>query len=107
MPPLRSVTSCSPSASARTVTAHSLKAIGIGELVSEERRKGRWYLACPGRKPHFRTASQHGPDDPRDGTSHTMHKVSKSHNWAAKRQPFSIESLLSGKGPLSSPVTIR
>src|SRR4051794_31489683 len=30
MPPLRRVTSCSPSASARTVTAHSLKAIGIG-----------------------------------------------------------------------------
>src|SRR6185312_284196 len=36
MPPLRSVRSCSPSASARTVTAHSLKAIGIevkGETV--------------------------------------------------------------------------
>src|SRR3954451_4015920 len=31
MPPLRRVTSCSPSASARTVTAHSLKAIGIGK----------------------------------------------------------------------------
>ena len=30
MPPLRRVRSCSPSASARTVTAHSLKAIGIG-----------------------------------------------------------------------------
>src|SRR3954471_3911691 len=29
MPPLRRVTSCSPSARARTVTAHSLKAIGI------------------------------------------------------------------------------
>src|SRR3954463_4342742 len=29
MPPLRSVRSCSPSASARTVTAHSLNAIGI------------------------------------------------------------------------------
>src|SRR3954454_5452648 len=29
MPPLRSVSSCSPSARARTVTAHSLKAIGI------------------------------------------------------------------------------
>ena len=29
MPPLRRVTSCSPSASARTVTAHSLNAIGI------------------------------------------------------------------------------
>src|ERR1700712_5243800 len=31
MPPLRRVTSCSPSARARTVTAHSLKAIGIGK----------------------------------------------------------------------------
>src|SRR3954470_17955851 len=31
IPPLRSVMSCSPSASARTVTAHSLKATGIGE----------------------------------------------------------------------------
>src|SRR3954470_24141857 len=31
MPPLRSVISCSPSARARTVTAHSLKAVGIGE----------------------------------------------------------------------------
>src|SRR4051794_33706662 len=30
MPPFRSVTSCSPSASARTVTAHSLNAIGMG-----------------------------------------------------------------------------
>src|SRR5665213_4547316 len=29
MPPLRRVTSCSPSASARTVTAHSLNAIGM------------------------------------------------------------------------------
>ena len=29
MPPLRRVMSCSPSASARTVTAHSLNAIGI------------------------------------------------------------------------------
>src|SRR5579875_2164867 len=29
MPPLRSVSNCSPSASARTVTAHSLKAIGM------------------------------------------------------------------------------
>src|SRR5947209_6629828 len=35
MPPLRSVSSCSPSARARTVTAHSLKAIGIFELVGE------------------------------------------------------------------------
>src|SRR4051812_45271166 len=31
IPPLRSVMSCSPSASARTVTAHSLKATGIGK----------------------------------------------------------------------------
>src|SRR5690242_14779984 len=29
MPPFRRVRSCSPSASARTVTAHSLKAIGM------------------------------------------------------------------------------
>ena len=39
MPPLRRVTSCSPSASARTVTAHSLKAIGMaisdGEMSME------------------------------------------------------------------------
>src|SRR5258705_13602351 len=37
MPPLRRVRSCSPSASARTVTAHSLNAIGIfrGEGPSE------------------------------------------------------------------------
>src|SRR5215208_70990 len=31
MPPLRRVISCSPSARARTVTAHSLKAVGIEE----------------------------------------------------------------------------
>ena len=31
IPPLRRVSSCSPSASARTVTAHSLKAIGMGD----------------------------------------------------------------------------
>src|SRR5881275_200099 len=37
MPPLRSVMSCSPSASARTVTAHSLKAIGIREGVGDLR----------------------------------------------------------------------
>src|SRR5580692_11826613 len=32
MPPLRSVISCSPSASARTVTAHSFKAIGMANV---------------------------------------------------------------------------
>src|SRR5438874_5525421 len=32
MPPLRSVRSCSPSARARTVTAHSLNAIGITKM---------------------------------------------------------------------------
>src|SRR5690349_24115103 len=35
MPPLRTVSNCSPSARAHTVTAHSLKAIGI--KVGEER----------------------------------------------------------------------
>src|SRR3954452_2518021 len=39
MPPLRRVTSCSPSASARTVTAHSLKAIGIRGGLEVERRE--------------------------------------------------------------------
>src|SRR5436305_1680076 len=37
MPPLRRVSSCSPSASARTVTAHSLKAIGIRRKTSTPR----------------------------------------------------------------------
>src|SRR5205085_6500696 len=37
MPPLRRVSSCSPSASARTVTAHSLKAIGISKETSTPR----------------------------------------------------------------------
>src|SRR3954463_4800748 len=43
MPPLRRVTSCSPSARARTVTAHSLNAIGIGPLERVDRRS----VYCP------------------------------------------------------------
>src|ERR1700753_1087118 len=44
MPPLRSVSSCSPSARARTVTAHSLKAIGIGD-----KGGGGWVCQGPAR----------------------------------------------------------
>ena len=47
MPPLRRVTSCSPSASARTVTAHSLKAIGIR---SKRGRRG-FFLSTVSRAP--------------------------------------------------------
>src|SRR5829696_5728177 len=50
MPPLRSVTSCSPSASARTVTAHSLNAIGIGRIGLVGERRGTVYLGLPARK---------------------------------------------------------
>src|SRR5665213_1163275 len=39
MPPLRSVMSCSPSARARTVTAHSLKAIGIKKAKEKLRER--------------------------------------------------------------------
>src|ERR1043165_2671110 len=55
MPPLRRVSSCSPSARARTVTAHSLRAIGIGVVLQRFRdSSSNWgwasaYLACTGR----------------------------------------------------------
>src|SRR4051794_33904289 len=42
MPPFLRVTSCSPSARARTVTAHSLKAVGIEERPAGPRRA--WLL---------------------------------------------------------------
>src|SRR5579875_3643903 len=44
MPPLRRVSNCSPSARARTVTAHSLKAIGMFSWWGE----GRDLLSVPG-----------------------------------------------------------
>ena len=53
IPPLRSVISCSPSARARTVTAHSLKAIGI--KFREGRRCGI------NRVNRGTTATAHGP----------------------------------------------
>src|ERR1700733_7529495 len=52
MPPLRSVMSCSPSARARTVTAHSLKAIGI----KDERPVRKRLLLEPAFRPGRATA---------------------------------------------------
>jgi hypothetical protein len=48
-PPLRSVSSCSPSASARTVTAHSLKAVGMGK--GEGLVQGKRKLQTPRSRP--------------------------------------------------------
>src|SRR5829696_262058 len=62
IPPLRRVRSCSPSASARTVTAHSLKATGIGERNLrnaasrhlQQRRAGRGRLILANERPGFK-----------------------------------------------------
>src|SRR5947208_7895927 len=83
MPPLRSVSSCSPSARARTVTAHSLKAIGIFELVGE--RDG--FTAGP------RRASQ--ATRPQQQESRLYGTVSKSQNVAAN-QRFIEENFVTG-----------
>src|SRR5215207_11338798 len=80
MPPLRRVTSCSPSASARTVTAHSLKAIGIEEVVV---REGPSYLRSAARKPACDAALPPWGRASPDGSSHTMHKLPRSHNLPA------------------------
>src|SRR4051794_13591915 len=51
MPPFLRVTSCSPSARARTVTAHSLKAVGMA-------REDLQVLTAPGRKSRSRGAGR-------------------------------------------------
>ena len=95
-PPLRRVTSCSPSASARTVTAHSLKAIGIGEL---ERGWIGTTRYCP--------VSVTGRNTRADETSHTMHKVPKTHNFPANTA-LSSNRTDSGKTvPPGFPVRVR
>src|SRR6187200_1471504 len=77
MPPFRRVPSCSPSASARTVTAHSLKAIGIREEVW---RSGIRTETIPPTNTNFDLAVIRLAKDPRAGRSHTMHKVRNSQN---------------------------
>ena len=76
-PPLRRVTSCSPSASARTVTAHSLKAIGIGK----RGKKGGKTKSIP-RTEQRRVAR------PRDGTS-LFQRDREIQNAACQRSRFS------------------
>ena len=62
IPPLRRVTSCSPSASARTVTAHSLKAIGIRSQSGSE----RVLRTCDPRRANLRRAAPSRSADPGD-----------------------------------------
>src|SRR6478672_13151810 len=81
MPPLRSVSSCSPSARARTVTAHSLKAIGI--KVGEERVENG--LLCPAQGLCATTLPATQTGKPPVQASHTMHKLEKSQNIPANR----------------------
>src|SRR3954449_11487021 len=89
MPPLRSVTSCSPSASARTVTAHSLKAIGIGELVSSKEREEGAVLECPVRKPLTVGSSDREPADPRGGTVTYYAQSPKIAKYGCKSHSYS------------------
>src|SRR3954452_9325500 len=89
MPPLRSVTSCSPSASARTVTAHSLKAIGIGEKFSLGERRGRSYLGRPARKPHERRRLHTASSNPRDGTVTYYAQSPKIAKYGCKSHSYS------------------
>src|SRR3954447_25655168 len=104
MPPLRSVMSCSPSARARTVTAHSLKAVGIGERGSSCHRPRRAITPLRGRgRPH----STYRPLDfnlfPRDFSArlvlHDLHHGSK----VLLSQAFSVGARVVALGQLAEP----
>src|SRR3954453_20407323 len=91
MPPLRRVTSCSPSASARTVTAHSLNAIGIEREVG---RESPYVPATFGAQTCASRAVALATTLPPEGPSHPKHTVFRSQNWPAKSHSHSNDRMI-------------
>src|SRR3954447_25591343 len=104
MPPLRSVISCSPSARARTVTAHSLKAVGIGERGSFCPRPRRAITPLRGRgRPH----STYRPLDfnlfRRDFSARLLLDHLHDGRKVLLPQAFAVRTRVAGLAPLAEP----
>src|SRR5215217_327798 len=95
MPPLRSVTSCSPSASARTVTANSLKAIGIGRVGLVEGESGIRATWGTRAQTHRRRTYSTAPADPRVGHRHILNTKKRIRQIALHLTGFSATGMVS------------
>src|SRR3954453_19870801 len=104
MPPLRSVISCSPSARARTVTAHSLKAVGIGERGSFCPRPRRALPPLQGRSgPHSTYRDWDFKDIPSNFSGGFLLNHLDDGSKVLLTEAFSVRSRVVGLGLFSQP----